>query len=72
MWQADWYCIMTSFILIPFYRIRGTQIFPSRDSGTEFVALSDDDSRVYEHRPKTTVVDIESEDAAGYMVDFQG
>ena len=48
---------MTSFILIPFYRIRGTQIFPSRDSGTEFVALSDDDSRVYEHRPKTTVVD---------------
>lgn len=45
---------------------------PSTDSGTEFVALEDDDPRVYDYRPKTTVVDMESEDLAGYIQDFGG
>lgn len=56
----------------PHLRIRGAQLLPADDNGTEFVALSDDDPRVYDHRPKTTVVDMESEDAAGYVGDFQG
>lgn len=54
------------------FRIRGTQIMPSNDSGTKFVTLSEDDPRVYEDRPKITVVDMESEDISGYMMDFQG
>lgn len=53
-------------------RIRGVQILPPSESGTEFVALEDDDPRVYDYRPKTTVVDMESEDLAGYMQDFHG
>ncbi|XP_028396996.1 protein FAM149B1-like [Dendronephthya gigantea] len=56
----------------PHLRIRGAQILPSNDTGTELVALDEDDPRVYDYRPKTTVVDMESEDLAGYMQDFQG
>ncbi|CAB3978999.1 Hypothetical predicted protein [Paramuricea clavata] len=56
----------------PHLRIRGVQILPPSESGTEFVALEDDDPRVYDYRPKTTVVDMESEDLAGYMQDFHG
>ena len=56
----------------PHLRIRGNQILPSSENGTEFVALKDNDPRVYDYRPKTTVVDMESEDLAGYMQDFQG
>ena len=66
--------IFLSFVQgrILIFRIRGVQVLPSTESGTEFVALDDDDPRVYDYRPKTTVVDMESEDLAVYMHDFQG
>jgi hypothetical protein len=59
-------------VLKNIFRIRGSQILPSSENGTEFVALEDDDPRVYDYRPKTTVVDMESEDLAAYMQEFQG